>query len=253
MNTLGNLRQKLCHLSHDLGRPEHRLVILGEGNTSCRVDSETLLVKASGSQLQDLEEHQLVQVRFEPILETLGQQLDDEQVSEVLENSRVDPEGPRPSVETLFHGWLLSQEGVNFVGHTHPTEVNKVLCSNQASLFAENRMFPDEIVCCGPKSLLVEYTDPGTDLGTLISREFELFVSREGLQPRIILIRNHGLIVIGATPGAVLASTLMAAKAAEVFVGACSAGGPTFMAPSDVARIHSRLDEHYRQRQLRLE
>jgi ribulose-5-phosphate 4-epimerase/fuculose-1-phosphate aldolase len=87
----------------------------------------------------------------------------------------------------------------------------------------------------------------------MISREFDLFVSREGFQPRVILVRNHGLIAIGATPGAVLASTLMAAKAAEVFIGACSAGGPIFMTPSDVARIHSRLDEHYRQQQLKLE
>lgn len=54
----------LLKLSHDLGREERDLAILGEGNTSCRVDEDTFLVKASGSSLANLQENQLVLCRW---------------------------------------------------------------------------------------------------------------------------------------------------------------------------------------------
>jgi ribulose-5-phosphate 4-epimerase/fuculose-1-phosphate aldolase len=67
------------------------------------------------------------------------------------------------------------------------------------------------------------------------------------------LLENHGLIALGATPEAVLAATLMAAKAAEIFVGAAAIGGePRFLTHDEVARIAGRPDEHYRQRALGL-
>ncbi len=50
----------LLKLSHDLGREDRGLAMLGEGNTSCRLDADTFLVKASGSSLANLEESQLV-------------------------------------------------------------------------------------------------------------------------------------------------------------------------------------------------
>jgi rhamnose utilization protein RhaD (predicted bifunctional aldolase and dehydrogenase) len=44
----------LLKLSHDLGREDRGLAMLGEGNTSCRIDADTFLVKASGSSLSNL-------------------------------------------------------------------------------------------------------------------------------------------------------------------------------------------------------
>ena len=42
---------ELVQLSRDLGQPQRKLVIIGEGNTSLRVDDETFWVKASGHQM----------------------------------------------------------------------------------------------------------------------------------------------------------------------------------------------------------
>ena len=71
--------------------------------------------------------------------------------------------------------------------------------------------------------------------------------------PRVILLENHGFIALGATPEAVLATTMMASKAAEIFAGAAAAAGtPRFLPPAQVARIAGRPDEHYRQRALNL-
>ena len=69
--------------------------------------------------------------------------------------------------------------------------------------------------------------------------------------PRLILLQNHGIIALGSTPDAVLACILMAAKAAAIFVGAASLGGPNFMTAQQVERISVRPDEAYRHKQLK--
>ena len=100
--------------------------------------------------------------------------------------------------------------------------------------------------------MLVPYTDPGVPLAKAIRREVEAFQKRLGSLPRVILLQNHGLIAIGATAGAVEATTRMAEKAARIFLGAAALGGPVFLPPDQVRRISGRPDEHYRQKQLKL-
>jgi rhamnose utilization protein RhaD (predicted bifunctional aldolase and dehydrogenase) len=245
----------LLKLSHDLGREDRGLAMLGEGNTSCRIDEDTFLVKASGSSLADLQGNQLVACKFSVLLPLLkaGAMTDDE-VAKALLDSRVDLEQPKPSVEAVFHAYLLSLPGIDVVGHTHPVSVNSILCAGDGSSqkFANERRFPDEIVCCGAKSALVPYLDPGTPLAEGIYRATDKFITAENRPPRLILLQNHGLIAIGATTGSVLAATLMAEKAAKIFLGAATLGGPTALTPENVKRIDSRPDEHYRQRMLKM-
>ena len=245
----------LLKLSHDLGREDRALALLGEGNTSCRLDAETFLVKASGSSLGQLEENQLVACRFAALLPLLeSPDLSDADVEKALLASRVDAAQPKPSVEAVFHAWLLSLPGVDVVGHTHPLAVGQILCAGESlsRKFAGERRFPDEIVCCGARSVLVPYVDPGTRLAGAIRERVKDFVQKESRPPRIVLLQNHGLIACGGSTGAVLAATLMAEKAARIFVGAEAFGGATTLTPENVARIDSRPDEHYRQRMLKL-
>ena len=245
----------LLKLSHDLGREDRGLAMLGEGNTSCRLDDDTFLVKASGSSLADLQGNQLVACKFSVLLPLLkAGPMTDAEVEKNLLDSRVDPEQPKPSVEALFHAYLLSLPGIDVVGHTHPMAVNSILCAGDgpSQRFANERRFPDEIVCCGAKSVLVPYLDPGTPLAQGIYQATDKFISAENRPPRIILLQNHGLIAIGATTGSVLAATLMAEKTARIFVGATMLGGPTCLTGQNVTRIDSRPDEHYRQRMLKL-
>ena len=245
----------LLKLSHDLGREDRGLAMLGEGNTSCRLDDDTFLVKASGSSLANLREDQLVACRFSallPLLKTDG--MTDAEVEKALLDSRVDSSAPKPSVEAVFHAYFLSLPGIDVVGHTHPVAVNSILCAGDAAgkRFANERRFPDEIVCCGAKSVLVPYVDPGTILAQKIRDETNAFINAENRPPRIVLLQNHGLIAIGASTGSVLAATLMAEKTAQIFLGAAMLGEPVGLTPQNVARIDSRPDEHYRQRMLKL-
>ncbi len=242
-------KEKLIALSHALGRAERQLAILGEGNTSARLEGGTFLVKASGSTLGTLNEHGLVECRSEPLLAMLERDdLSDQQIEDALFASRVDPDAKKPSIEALFHAYLLSLPGVDFVGHTHPVSVNGILCTAHAGSFARRRMCPDEVVCCGAASVLVPYTDPGLPLSLAIRRKVARFMEKRGVLPKVVLLENHGIITFGASPEAVKAAMFMADKAARIFLEAAAIGGPRFLSPKEVDRI----DEHYRQRALKI-
>lgn len=253
MSELGEKIGALISLSHELGAEHRRLAILGEGNTSAKLSDQTFLVKASGSSLGTMTEADVVECRFAPLLEMLSSEdLLDQQVDDGLFACRVDQTAKKPSVEALFHAYLLSLPNVGFVGHTHSVRVNQVLCSPLAREFAERRLFPDEIVCCGPASVFVGYTDPGLRLSQIIKREVEQFMEKYGAPPRVILLENHGLITLGSSPNAVKAAMFMADKSAQILIGAAALGGPNFLSSENVARICGRADEHYRQKVLKL-
>jgi len=244
----------LLKLSHELGREERRLAILGEGNTSTTLEADRFAVKASGSHLGTLSENDVTVCRRPALLALLDRaDLTDREIDDALFASRVDDAAKKPSVEAIFHAWLLTLPNVNFVGHTHPVSVNGLLCSRWARTFAQRRLFPDEIVCCGEASVFVGYSDPGLKLAQAIRTATEKFVQKRGQSPRVILLQNHGLIALGKTAEAVLAATLMAEKAAQIFLNATSAAGgepPRFLTPSQVARIAGRPDEHHRRKAL---
>lgn len=245
---------RLLDLSHALGREERKLAILGEGNTSTRTSDSTFLVKASGSNLATLSATGVTECRFADLIALLDRKsMPDAAIDAALFAARTDPAAKKPSVEAIFHAWLLTLPGVNFVGHTHPIAVNQLLCSKYARTFAQRRIFPDEIVCCGVESVFVPYTDPGLKLAQAIRTAVVACIKRLSRPPRVILLENHGFIALGATPESVLAATLMGTKAAEIFAGAAAFGAqPRFLTPAQVVRIAGRPDEHYRQKALGL-
>lgn len=240
----------LIELSHELGREDRRLAIVGEGNASVRLGPKQFAVKASGTRLATLSEADVTVCRTDKVLEILEKKsLPDGKVEQALLDARVDAAAKKPSIEAVFHAWLLTLEGVDFVGHCHPVAANQILCSPRARDFAERRMFPDEIVYCGPVSVYVPYTDPGLALAREVRDRANAFIKEHGHAPQLIVLQNHGIIALGPTPTAVLACLLMADKAAAIFAGAAAIGGPNFLLPQHVERIFVRPDEAYRQRQ----
>lgn len=243
-----DIRTQLVNMARHLGDPARDYAILGEGNVSARQDRQTFWVKASGSSMPTLEIANLVQVSFERIEKLLGQaSLSDGEVRSGLEKARIDDTVKvMPSVETFLHAILLQLEGVNFVGHTHPTAILSIMCSQNAQQAFSGSLFPDQIVYCGPAVVYVPYTDPGLPLALRVRDEINAFADHFGEAPKVILMQNHGLITVGKTPADVENITAMCVKAARVILGTYQMGGPSFLSTSNVERIHSRPDEHYR-------
>jgi len=251
---------ELVTLSTTLGEPARELVILGEGNTSALNDDGTFWVKASGHQLPAIDASGFCRISLERALAILDEgELSDSEIKQRLLDAKVDPEtgrwpapddGVRPSTETVFHALCLALEGVAFVGHTHPIAVNAITCSAAFPDAFMGRLFPDEIVMCGAAPVLVPYTDPGIPLAREIRARIRAYVEEYGELPKVILMQNHGLVVLGRSSEQVLNTTAMMVKTARVLAGTYAMGGPHFMTPENVERIHSRPDEAYRRKLL---
>jgi rhamnose utilization protein RhaD (predicted bifunctional aldolase and dehydrogenase) len=253
MNPRSEKLRALLKLSRDLANPLHPLAILGEGNTSARLGGKTFLVKASGSSLGSLRKSDVVECRADVLLALLDDgATSDAQVDQTLMAARVDAGAKKPSVEALFHAWFLTLPDVEFVGHAHAPAVNSILCSPRASEFAAKRIFPDEIVCCDVASVFVPYTDPGLCLARTIRDRTNDFIKKHQRPPRVVLLENHGIITLGRTPEAVLAAMLMSEKAASIWLGAATLGGPVFLSAKNVARLAGRPDEVLRRKVLKL-
>jgi L-ribulose-5-phosphate 4-epimerase len=242
----------LVRLSIRLGDPAADLCILAEGNASAE-DGDTFWVKASGFNLAALNQKGLVRVHTHRILQYLdGPDLADGEVKHVLGECRFDPQcGMMPSVETFMHAHLLTLPDVMYVGHTHPAPLISLLSIEGAEQIAGQRLYPDEVVCCGPASAWVPYTDPGLPLAKAIRKSIVSYVRKWASSPKTIWLQNHGLITLGRTPDEVESATMMAVKAARVWLGALSTGREIHtLNEEQVSRIHTRPDEHYRQRLL---
>jgi len=243
---------QLISMSNWLGEEHRGFAILGEGNTSARAGDDSFFVKASGARLGGIDDSGFVEVRFAPVLEMLdGPTLSDADVKARLMAATVNnPARLAPSIETLFHAYLLSVPDVRFVGHTHPIAVNAIACSRGWKEFTRGRLFPDEIVCCGIAPAYIDYTDPGVPLGKAIRDSVAGYAVKHNEWPKSILMQNHGLIAIGETPSQVMSITAMWDKTARVLAGTLHFGGPNFMSPESVSRIHTRPDELARKKRI---
>ncbi len=248
------LRTELVEMSRGLGDPAADCVILGEGNTSARIDEETFWVKASGAQLPMITADGFVRVRFAPVLDLFdAEDPSDETIKQVLLEACVDNEDEqRPSVEALMHALLLQEPGISFVGHTHPVAINAIVCSQQAEEAISGRIFPDEIVCCGIAPAWVPFTDPGVPLARRVAQSVREYGETYRRRPRAIWMQNHGLIALGATAQGVQTVTAMSVKVARILIGTYALGGPHFLSDEQVERIATRPDELSRQNQLGL-
>jgi rhamnose utilization protein RhaD (predicted bifunctional aldolase and dehydrogenase) len=242
---------ELLQLGRELGREDRTLAILGEGNISAKLNDTQFAIKASGCALANLTEREITVCDTARVLAILEQtNATDEWIETQLLAARVDSNSKKPSLEAMFHAALLAFPGVQFVAHCHPLNVNRVLCSSRAQEFAEYRLFPDHVVYCGARSVFVPYADPGLPLALEVARRTSKLRDEAGAVPKMILLENHGTIALSPTMQGALACTLMAEKAAAIFVGAAAIDGPKFLTAKEVQRIATRRDEAHRQRQL---
>lgn len=211
----------------NLARTIADYTICGEGNVSERKTKDTFLIKASGTSLHTLSKEDL----------TLCD----------LDGNQLDSTHKKPSIETLFHAWIMKNfPEINYIAHSHPSYTTQILCSNAAEEFANHRWFPDQIVRNGSKSCLVPYAPPGERILKLVEKYVTKFVDEEGYFPKLILLKNHGIITASPYQKDCASASLMCEKSAEIFVGAKLLGGIYFLPEEEVEHIENCPGENYR-------
>ena len=181
----------LIEISQFYGRNKE-YVIAGGGNTSYK-NEKFLWVKASGVALSNISEDGFVKMSRDKlkIISSATYSNDsstrEAEVKEDMMKAIVSGNGLRPSVETSLHEII----GYPFVIHTHPTLVNALLCSEKAR---EN-----SFKLLGEDILFIPYIDPGYILFKYVSVALKEFNEKNGFDPKIILLENHGIFVSGET------------------------------------------------------
>jgi rhamnose utilization protein RhaD (predicted bifunctional aldolase and dehydrogenase) len=220
----------LIQMTRRLGEPARDYVIQGEGNTSARIDADTFWIKASGADPTSADADSFLRVRLSHVLEIIdGPSMSEEEVRSRLTAAKVDPDAPGcPSIETATHALCLLWGEAAFVGHTHPTPVNAILCARDAQAAFAGSAYGHEAQVCG-RPLFVPYAPVGQPLARVVRDELRAYRDRHGQPPRVILLQNHGLVALGRTPDEVLYITALMVKTARILLGTRAWGGPHFV------------------------
>lgn len=202
----------------ELGRALSKFVVGTEGNVSQRT-KDGFIIKASGKSLKDVNNYSFVSCDQDGLA--------------------LPGEEDKPSMEAGFHSVIYKKSDYNFIAHTHPVNLLKILCSEKHIInkFASKRLFPDQVVFNGLDSYILPYSTPGYELKELI----RLYTPDPF--PKLILLANHGIICCGHSVNEVINMTEICEKSAEIFLG-CN--HPNFLTEEQVNSILVHPDEIYR-------
>jgi rhamnulose-1-phosphate aldolase/alcohol dehydrogenase len=184
----------------------------GGGNTSAKANevdfrghpARILWVKGSGSDLATVTEASFTGLFLEDVLPLLErEQMSDTAMVDYLTHCFFEPGRPRPSIETLLHGFLPFKH----VDHTHADATNYFACAAGGEELARN--------CFGDDLIWIKYRRPGFGL----AREVALAV-RARLDAKLVILAKHGLITWGETDESCYASTMATIARAHDFVEA---------------------------------
>ncbi len=184
----------------------------GGGNTSAKAEefdfrgrpSRVLWVKGSGSDLATCTEASFTGLFLDDVLPLLERErMSDTEMVDYLAHCFYELGRPRPSIETLLHGFLPFAH----VDHTHADATNYFACAANGEQLARD--------CFGNDLLWIQYRRPGFSL----AREVALAV-RARPDAKLVILAKHGLITWGETSEDCYASTLATVARARNFVEA---------------------------------
>src|SRR5438552_5919164 len=203
----------------------------GGGNTSAKAEgvdfrgrrARILWVKGSGSDLATVTEASFTGLFLEDVLPLLERErMSDSEMVDYLAHCFYEPGRPRPSIETLLHGFLPFAH----VDHTHADATNYFACAADGEALAWE--------CFGDHLIWIPYRRPGFGLAHEVA-----LALRAKPDAKLVILAKHGLITWGDTDASCYATTMATIAQAREFVEARIAradrplfGGPRVTPPT---------------------
>jgi rhamnulose-1-phosphate aldolase/alcohol dehydrogenase len=180
----------LVYRSRLIGR-DANLVVWGGGNTSIKHHEtdfrgrkvRVMRIKGSGSDLRTIEARHFPGIRLddlEPLVER--EAMTDEEMVAFLVHCLMEPGSPRPSIETLLHGFAPHPH----IDHTHADAI--LALTNTV----DGRRHVEAVY--GYEAIWIPYRRPGF----ILSREVAEAIKRHP-KARCVVLEKHGLITWGQT------------------------------------------------------
>ena len=213
---------RLVYASRLIGA-ETSLVVWGGGNTSIKGlerdhrarEIPVLRVKGSGSDLKSIQRKDFPGVRMDDILALLARdEMGDQEMVSYLAHGLMEPGGPRPSIETLLHGFLAAPAVI----HTHADAIVS-LTNNDHAAETLASVYGREVIA-------LPYRRPGFR----ISRDVADAIAARP-EARALLLERHGTITWGATVREAYEATIELISRAEEAIVARRRGRHVFGPP----------------------
>ncbi len=178
----------LVYMSRLIGA-DPSLVVWGGGNTSVKLtekdflgrDVEIMRIKGSGSDLKSMERWQFPGLKLAEVLPLFQREdMSDEEMVNYLDHCVLEPNSPRPSIETLLHAFLPFASVV----HSHADAV-VALTNNRDAEAVLQRVY-------GPEVAVIPYLRPGFQLSRLVGLAVKASPDLTG-----VVLANHGLFTWG--------------------------------------------------------
>jgi rhamnulose-1-phosphate aldolase/alcohol dehydrogenase len=191
--------QALVYRSNLLGA-DRSIANQGGGNTSAKglvVDHagrehRALWVKGSGTDLATITAAGFAALRLDEIEPLRAREaMDDASMVDYLLRCALEPEQPRPSIETLLHAFV----GAAHVDHTHPDAVIALTSTPNGRALADDAF--------GEEAVWLDYERPGFDMSRRIAALLD-----EHPSARAVLLERHGLVTWGASAEEAYRSTI---------------------------------------------
>src|SRR5262245_37012076 len=232
-----DLVDQLVEVSRWVGA-ETSLAVWGGGNTSVKLTEPDLLgrpvrvlrVKGSGSDLKSVTRRDFPGVRLAEVLALLARDdMGDQEMVDYLARCLQEPGSPRPSIETLLHGFL----DADAVIHTHADAIVGLTNTERGREVIEDLF--------GKETVWVPYRRPGFRL----SKEVWAAI-RARPEARAIVLEKHGLSTWGSTLKDAYLATIDLVTRAEDRLREAARGRRVFGAP-----VVPTLDAETRRRMAR--
>ena len=210
---------RLVYASRLIGA-EPSLVVWGGGNTSLKVperdhrgrEVRVLRVKGSGSDLKSIQGKDFPGVRMDDILALLERNdMGDQEMVSYLAHALQEPGGPRPSIETLLHGFLPAHAVV----HTHADAVVS-LTNNDRARETMTGVYAKDVIA-------LRYLRPGFR----ISKDVADAIA-EHPEAKALVLERHGTITWGATVREAYEETIQLISRAEAAIAERARGRRRF-------------------------
>lgn len=205
------------------------LVLWGGGNTSLKTtevdfrgrECNVLRVKGSGTDMKSIQRQGFPGVLLEHVLPLLEREdMSDEEMVDYLNHCLVEPNAPRPSIETLLHAFIPRPSIV----HSHADAILSITNTRRpADLLSD--VFGDSVV-------VVPYRRPGF----LLSKEVAMG-TQNSPHARGVVLLNHGLVTWGDTPRSAYESHIELVSHAEDFIVRHGNGRRIFTQAKGLAKL----------------